>query len=108
MALESNLTPISLKIFCVDSGFWLISCCTQIFDKRIFSSINASSLGRLQAVEKIAKSGVLVILALSLIAARADFLWIGNSPLLNFSARQKRDKQTVWLRRILLLEVSLT
>ena len=67
-----------------------------------------SILFSLQAVEKIAKSGVAVILALSLIAARADLLWIGNSPLLNFNARQKRDKQTVWLRRILLLEVHFT
>ena len=60
----------------------------------------------LQPVEKLAKGLVSVILALSLIAARADFLWLGNSELLNFAARQKHRKQTVWLRRILLLEVS--
>lgn len=59
----------------------------------------------MQLTEQIAKSGVAVILALSLIAARADLLWIGNSPLLNASARKRHDKQTVWLRRILLLEV---
>ena len=60
----------------------------------------------LQPVEKLAKGLVSVVLALSLIAARADFLWLGNSELLNFAAGQKQRKQTVWLRRILLLEVS--
>jgi len=59
----------------------------------------------MQQVEKLAKGAVSVILALSLIAARADILWVGNSPLLNYSAGQKKRKQTVWLRRILLLEV---
>ena len=60
----------------------------------------------LQPVEKLAKGLVSVVLALSLVAARADFLWLGNSELLNYSAGQKQRKQTVWLRRILLLEVS--
>lgn len=60
----------------------------------------------LQPVEKLAKGLVSVILALSLVAARADFLWLGNSDLLSFSAGQKHRKQTVLLRRILLLEVS--
>ncbi|KAL3150258.1 hypothetical protein ABBQ32_000110 [Trebouxia sp. C0010 RCD-2024] len=55
-------------------------------------------------VEKVAKGLVSVVLALSLIAARTDFLWIGNSELLNRFAGQKHRKQTVWLRRILLLE----
>jgi len=59
----------------------------------------------MQQVEKLAKGAVSVILALSLIAARADILWVGKSPLLNYSAGQKKRKQTVWLRRILLLEV---
>lgn len=60
----------------------------------------------LQPVEKLAKGLVSVILAVSLVAARADFLWLGNSELLKFSAGQKQRKQTIWLRRILLLEVS--
>lgn len=59
----------------------------------------------MQPIEKIAKGLVKVILALSLIAARADFLWLGNSKLLNYSAGQRNRKQTTWLRRILLLEV---
>lgn len=59
----------------------------------------------MQQLEKLGKGAVSVILALSLIAARADILWIGNSPLLNYTAGQKKRKQTVWLRRILLLEV---
>ena len=62
----------------------------------------------MQVVEQIAKSAVAAILALSLIAAQADFLWIGNSSLLNASASQKRRKQTVYLRRILILEASLS
>ena len=60
----------------------------------------------LQPVEKLAKGLVSVILALSLVAARADFMWLGNSELLNYSAGRKQRKQTIWLRRILLLEVS--
>ena len=59
----------------------------------------------MQQVEKLAKGVVSLIFALSLVAARADILWVGNSPLLNYSAGRKRRKQTVWLRRILLLEV---
>lgn len=59
-----------------------------------------------QPLERLAKAAVRVILALSLVAARADFLWIGNSPLLNYSAGKNRRKQAVWLRRILLLEVT--
>lgn len=59
-----------------------------------------------QPVERVAKGLVSVVLAVSLFAARADFLWLWNSELLNHSAGQKRRKQTVWLRRILLLEVS--
>lgn len=55
-------------------------------------------------VEKLAKGVVSLIFALSLVAARADIIWVGNSPLLNYSAGRKRRKQTVWLRRILLLE----
>ncbi|DBA78769.1 TPA: inducible alternative oxidase 2, variant 2 [Trebouxia sp. C0004] len=55
-------------------------------------------------LEKLAKGAVSMILALSLIAAGADILWVGNSPMLNYSAGQKKRKQTVWLRRILLLE----
>ena len=59
----------------------------------------------MQQLERLAKGAVSLNLALSLIAARADILWIGNSPLLNYCAGQKKRKQTVWLRRILLLEV---
>ena len=60
----------------------------------------------MQGVEQLAKFLVGGILAFSLIAARADILWIGNSRLLNASASRKHQKQTVWLRRILLLEVN--
>lgn len=58
-----------------------------------------------QTVDKIAKALVGGILAISLVTARADVLWAGNSPLLNFAAGQKNKKQAVWLRRLLLLEV---
>ena len=58
----------------------------------------------MQATERLAKGMVSVILALSLIVARADILWVFNSPLLDYSAGQRTRKQTVWLRRILLLE----
>ena len=61
----------------------------------------------MQQLEKVAKGAVSIVLALSLIAARADILWVGNSALLNYSAGQKKRKQTVWLRRTLLLEVGL-
>lgn len=59
----------------------------------------------MQPVDKVAKSLVSVILAVSLVAARTNLLWIGNSPLLNYSAGIEKRTQTVWLRRLLLLEV---
>lgn len=59
----------------------------------------------MQLTEQVAKGAVSVILALSLITARADLLWTGNSRLLGYSAGQIKRKQTVWLRRIMLLEV---
>lgn len=59
----------------------------------------------MQPVDKLAKSLVSVILAVSLAAARTNVLWTGNSPLLNYSAGIEKRKQTVWLRRLLLLEV---
>ena len=62
----------------------------------------------MQPTEQVAKGVVSVVLALSLITARSDVLWIGNSPLLNYTAGKKQRKQAVWLRRILLLEVEST
>ena len=90
-------TPSCGQSLCRRRSAYLLTCLSD----RMLNASNA-----LQPIEKLAKGLVSVVLALSLVAARADFMWLGNSELLNFSAGQKQRKQTVWLRRILLLEVS--